>query len=82
MSYVEIVMDNTDRRMPLDINEMTFRRQIGLKKDQYFMNNKIVTHSDIVSLLETAGFSRSNPYYIVKQGNGHLSFICPLDCYH
>lgn len=68
MAFVEIVIDNSDRRMPLELNEVIFRRQIGLKKDQYFMNNKIVSHSDIVNLLETAGFSRSNPYYIVKQG--------------
>lgn len=24
--------------------------------------------SDVMNLLESAGFSRSNPYYIVKQG--------------
>ena len=68
IAFVELVIDNTDRRIPLESNEIIFRRQFGLKKDQYFMNNKLTTHSDIVNLLETAGFSRSNPYYIVKQG--------------
>ena len=24
--------------------------------------------SDVMNLLESAGFSRSNPYYVVKQG--------------
>ena len=75
IAFVEIVIDNTDRRMPLDFNQIVFRRQFGLKKDQYFLNNKIISHSDIVNLLETAGFSRSNPYYIVKQGLPFISFF-------
>ena len=75
-AFVEVVIDNTDRRMPLEFNEIVFRRQFGLKKDQYYMNNKIVSHSDIVNLLETAGFSRSNPYYIVKQGLPSFLIIC------
>lgn len=41
---------------------------IGSKKDQYFLDKKNVTKSDVMNLLESAGFSRSNPYYIVKQG--------------
>ena len=28
----------------------------------------MVTKTDVMNLLESAGFSRSNPYYIVKQG--------------
>lgn len=28
--------------------------------------------SDVMNLLESAGFSRSNPYYIVKQGKVNL----------
>ena len=45
-----------------------WHRIIGQKKDQYFIDKKIVTKKDVVQLLEAAGFSRSNPYYIVKQG--------------
>lgn len=41
---------------------------IGAKKDQFFLNKKMVTRADVMNLLESAGFSRSNPYYIVKQG--------------
>ena len=47
---------------------MSLRRVIGSKKDQYFLDKKNVTKSDVMNLLESAGFSRSNPYYIVKQG--------------
>ena len=39
-----------------------------MKKDQYFLDKKVVTKGDILNFLETAGFSRNNPYYIVKQG--------------
>ena len=28
----------------------------------------MIERTDVLNLLETAGFSRSNPYYIVKQG--------------
>eukprot|EP01091_Cochliopodium_minus_P018569 TRINITY_DN7562_c0_g2_i1.p1 TRINITY_DN7562_c0_g2~~TRINITY_DN7562_c0_g2_i1.p1 ORF type:complete len:1104 (+),score=513.18 TRINITY_DN7562_c0_g2_i1:23-3313(+) len=67
-AYVEIVFDNSDGRFPVDKDEVTLRRTIGLKKDEYFLNRKHTTKSDIVNLLETAGFSRSNPYYMVQQG--------------
>lgn len=68
LAYVEIIFNNSDNRLPIDDDVVTLRRQIGLKKDQYFLNKKIVTRSDVMNVLESAGFSRSNPYYIVKQG--------------
>lgn len=67
-AYVEIIFDNTDNRLPIDKEEVSLRRVIGSKKDQYFLNKKMVTRTDVMNLLESAGFSRSNPYYIVKQG--------------
>uniref|UniRef100_A0A2L2YJK5 Structural maintenance of chromosomes protein 3 n=1 Tax=Parasteatoda tepidariorum TaxID=114398 RepID=A0A2L2YJK5_PARTP len=67
-AYVEIIFDNSDGRLPLDTNEVSLRRVIGSKKDQYFLNKKSVNRTDVMNLLESAGFSRSNPYYIVKQG--------------
>ena len=68
VAYVEIIFDNSDNRLPIDETSVTLRRQIGLKKDQYYLNKKIVTRADVMNVLESAGFSRSNPYYIVKQG--------------
>lgn len=41
---------------------------ISHKKDEFFLNRKRVQKSEVVSLLESAGFSKSNPYYIVQQG--------------
>uniref|UniRef100_A0A6G4ZX25 Structural maintenance of chromosomes protein 3 n=1 Tax=Rhipicephalus microplus TaxID=6941 RepID=A0A6G4ZX25_RHIMP len=67
-AYVEIIFDNSDNRLPVDKEEVSLRRVIGSKKDQYFLNKKMVTRTDVMNLLESAGFSRSNPYYIVKQG--------------
>lgn len=68
MAYVEIIFDNHDNRLPIEKEEVILRRVIGAKKDQYFLNKKMVPRSDVMNLLESAGFSRSNPYYIVKQG--------------
>lgn len=67
-AYVEIVFDNSDRRFPLQKEEIAIRRTIGLKKDDYSMDGKSTTRSDVMNLLESAGFSRLNPYYIVPQG--------------
>ncbi|RLN59466.1 hypothetical protein BBP00_00006477 [Phytophthora kernoviae] len=67
-AYVEIVFDNSDGRLPVDDSVVTLRRTIGVKKDEFFLNRKHITKSDVVHLLESAGFSRSNPYYIVQQG--------------
>lgn len=69
-AYVEITFDNADGRLPgLDGEpEVVLRRMIGLKKDEYVLNRKNVSRAEVLSLLEAAGFSRSNPYYIVQQG--------------
>ncbi|KAH3666106.1 hypothetical protein OGAPHI_004295 [Ogataea philodendri] len=67
-AYVEIVFDNTDRRFPIDKDEVVIRRTIGMKKDDHSLDSKLATKADIMNLLESAGFSKSNPYYIVPQG--------------
>ncbi|KAM5447000.1 Structural maintenance of chromosomes protein 3 [Microsporum audouinii] len=67
-AYVEIIFDNSDDRFPTGKDELILRRTIGLKKDEYTLDRKNATKSDVMNLLESAGFSRSNPYYIVPQG--------------
>lgn len=67
-AYVEIIFDNSDDRFPTGGKEVVLRRTIGLKKDEYSVDRKVVTKADVMNLLEAAGFSRSNPYYIVPQG--------------
>ncbi|KDP35372.1 hypothetical protein JCGZ_10356 [Jatropha curcas] len=67
-AFVEIVFDNSDNRIPVDKEEVRLRRTIGLKKDEYFLDGKHITKTEVLNLLESAGFSRSNPYYVVQQG--------------
>ncbi|KRX76560.1 Structural maintenance of chromosomes protein 3 [Trichinella sp. T6] len=67
-AFVEIVFDNSDYRLPFEKDEVRLRRLIGPKKDQYFLEGKMIPKQEVQSLLESAGFSKSNPYYIVKQG--------------
>lgn len=75
-AYVEIVFDNEDGRFPTNGSEVILRRTIGLKKDEYSIDRRSASKADVANLLEAAGFSRSNPYYIVPQGRiTHLTNI-------
>lgn len=75
-AFVEIVFDNSDGRFPGSGAEVVLRRTIGLKKDEYSLDRRSASKADVSSLLEAAGFSRSNPYYIVPQGRiTHLTNI-------
>ncbi|WCJ28438.1 Structural maintenance of chromosomes protein 3 [Euphorbia peplus] len=67
-AFVEIVFDNSDNRIPVDKEEIHLRRTISLKKDEYFLDGKHISKTEVLNLLESAGFSRSNPYYVVQQG--------------
>uniref|UniRef100_A0A8C5R348 Structural maintenance of chromosomes protein n=1 Tax=Leptobrachium leishanense TaxID=445787 RepID=A0A8C5R348_9ANUR len=42
-AFVEIIFDNSDNRLPIDKEEVSLRRVIGAKKDQYFLDKKMVT---------------------------------------
>ena len=52
----------------LDKDEIRLRRTIGLKKDEFTLDRKHVNKAEVMNLLESAGFSRANPYYVVQQG--------------
>ncbi|KAF2665478.1 putative chromosome segregation protein SudA [Microthyrium microscopicum] len=67
-AYVEVIFDNSDGRFPNNKPELILRRTIGHKKDEYSLDRKNTTRTDVMNMLESAGFSRSNPYYIVPQG--------------
>ncbi|CAG9460585.1 unnamed protein product [Pedinophyceae sp. YPF-701] len=67
-AYVEIVFDNSDGRLPVDRDEVRVRRTIGPRKDEFHLDRKHATKAEVLNLLESAGFSRSNPYYVVQQG--------------
>jgi structural maintenance of chromosome 3 (chondroitin sulfate proteoglycan 6) len=67
-AYVEVLFDNADHRLPYATDVVTLRRQIGMDKDVFFVNTKHTSKNDVHAMLESAGFSRSNPYYILEQG--------------
>ncbi|CAH2261657.1 jg12215, partial [Pararge aegeria aegeria] len=61
----------------IEKDEIFLRRVIGTKKDQFFLNKKVVPRSEVLNLLESAGLSNSNPYYIVKQGKINQMAVAP-----
>jgi structural maintenance of chromosome 3 (chondroitin sulfate proteoglycan 6) len=67
-AYVEVCFDNSEDRFQTGKAEFFLRRTIGAKKDEYSVNRKNATRAEVMQILESAGFSRSNPYYIVPQG--------------
>jgi structural maintenance of chromosome 3 (chondroitin sulfate proteoglycan 6) len=67
-AYVEVCFDNSQDRFHTGKPEFHLRRTIGQKKDEYSIDRKNATKAEVQQILESAGFSRSNPYYIVPQG--------------
>ncbi|KAI8456728.1 RecF/RecN/SMC [Phakopsora pachyrhizi] len=75
-AYVEAIFENSDQRFPTGKDRVIIRRTIGSKKDEYSLDKKSIPKGEIMSLLESAGFSKSNPYYIVPQGRiTHLTNV-------
>jgi chromosome segregation ATPase len=52
----------------IDRDTVRLRRTVTVKTDNYKLDSKQVVKSEVRSMLEAAGFSRANPYNIVKQG--------------
>ena len=67
-AYVEIIFDNSKRKIPIDTNEVSIKRVISVKKDGYYINGKNATRHDVNNVLESCEFTPSNGYYIVRQG--------------
>jgi len=68
LATVEVHFDNSNGTLPVETDEVQIKRIFGSKKDQWSMNGKNTTKEDVTSILESAGLSRTNPYYIVAQG--------------
>ena len=45
--FVAIIFDNSDGRLPIDKDEVFLRRVIGGKKDNYFLNKRMVPRSEV-----------------------------------
>ena len=71
-AYVEITFDNSDGRLVIpgmaEEKEIRIRRTVGIQKDEFRVNDKAISAQDVRQLLESAGFSSANPYYVVEQG--------------
>ena len=75
-AWVEVVLDNSQHRLAVQATTVTIRRTIGWKKDEFFLQRQRCTKQEITSLLEGAGFSKQNPYYIVQQGK--VQALCTM----
>ena len=76
-AFVEVVFDNSDNRFALEASdEVVLRRTIGAKKDEFFVQRKRAKKQEVQSLLEGAGFSKSNPYFMVQQGK--IQALCTM----
>ena len=75
-AYVELLFDNKSGRFPDEKEEFNLRRTINSKMDQFQLNGKQITRKELKAMLETAGFSSSNPYHIVKQGKISMLATC------
>lgn len=47
MAKVEIIFDNNDHRIPSENEEVRIVRQVGPKQDQYFIDSKLVTRTEV-----------------------------------
>lgn len=67
-AFVEVHFDNSDGHLPIERDAVIVKRAVELRKDEYYLDGKHATKTEIASLLESAGLSRSNPTHIVPQG--------------
>ncbi|MCS7127360.1 MAG: chromosome segregation protein SMC [Thaumarchaeota archaeon] len=65
---VTVVLDNSDRAIPLDADEVTItRRLLPTGESEYVVNNKTVGRTDLLSLLAAANL-RPSGFNVVSQG--------------
>ena len=67
---IELVLDNKSRRFPFDKDTISIMKVFNARdnREDLYLNQKRIVKSDMVNLMEGAGFSKSNPYYIIQQG--------------
>ena len=47
---------------------LLFGASSSVSQDDYSLDGKTATRNEVFNLLESCGFTKSNPYYIVQQG--------------
>jgi len=67
-AYVEVEFENRDRAFPTQQDAVVVRRTVSQRSDEYTVDGEGVTKEAMVSLFETAGVTRSMPYFVLEQG--------------
>ncbi|GAB4425393.1 MAG: chromosome segregation protein SMC [Anaerolineae bacterium] len=68
LASVTLVLDNTDKWLPLDFSEVTIsRRAYRSGENEYFLNGSRVRLKDVAELLSKSGLSRQT-YTVIGQG--------------
>lgn len=67
-AVVELYLDNTDRKIPIEKDEIIIRRELNQKESTYHVDNKHIQKSDFTAILDSAGISLSSFFNIVPQG--------------
>ena len=68
-------------KIQIDQDNVSLKRTISPDcKSEYQLNSKIVTKHELDNLLDCAGLSRTNPYFIIQQGsiNFNVTSFYPL----
>jgi structural maintenance of chromosome 3 (chondroitin sulfate proteoglycan 6) len=67
---VELVIENKLRRFPIDKDFIKITKIYFINEniEEILINDKKFLKSDFNNLLESGGFCRQNPYYIIQQG--------------
>lgn len=66
-AHVEIEFENVNRAFPGG-DSVIIRRSITQRSDEYTVDGREVSRDEMVSLYETAGISKTMPYFVVEQG--------------
>jgi structural maintenance of chromosome 3 (chondroitin sulfate proteoglycan 6) len=67
---VDLVMDNKSKRFPADKDVVTITKTYNTQdnKEDITINSRRIMKPEVMNLLESAGFCKNNPYYIIQQG--------------
>ncbi|KCZ76765.1 hypothetical protein H311_02232, partial [Anncaliia algerae PRA109] len=64
---IEIKFENDKLRFPAG-KEFVIRKEISLKKEEYFLDDKFATKEELNAMFESAGLPIDSKYFIVPQG--------------
>lgn len=66
--WVEVTLDNSERKIPIDARDVTIKRQYncGTDREDYYVNGNLISQRDLSNLLESANVQTK--FQIVEQG--------------